>query len=157
MKGSVMKSQTLSVKAIKNGTVIDHIPAGEGLNILHYFALNELPNYVTVGFNLLSQTHQRKDLIKIEKIFFSEQEMQQIALFAPQATINIIKNFQVVEKIIPRYPDKVLGIFTCPNHNCASHREPVKSQFNVHHQSVGKPKLKCYYCEKIFPFDGFIN
>ena len=48
-----MKSQTLSVKAIENGTVIDHIPAGEGLNILHYFALNELPNYVTVGFNNL--------------------------------------------------------------------------------------------------------
>ena len=66
----------------------------------------------------------------------------------------------VVDMVMNAYtPDlyKVLGIFTCPNHNCASHREPVKSQFNVHHQSVGKPKLKCYYCEKIFPFDGFIS
>lgn len=89
-----MKSQTLSVKAIKNGTVIDHIPAGEGLNILHYFALNELPNYVTVGFNLLSQTHQRKDLIKIEKIFSVNKRCSRLPFLHHKQQLTSSKTFK---------------------------------------------------------------
>ncbi|MFH4354481.1 MAG: aspartate carbamoyltransferase regulatory subunit [Neisseriaceae bacterium] len=149
-----MKGQTLSVKAIENGTVIDHIPVGEGLNILHYFALDQLKNCVTVGFNLSSHTHSHKDLIKLENVFFSEENIQQLAFFAPQATVNIIRDFEVVKKITPSYPDEVIGIFNCPNQNCASHGEPVKSHFYVCHR-CNKPKLKCRYCEKTYPFDGF--
>ncbi|MBN3859426.1 aspartate carbamoyltransferase regulatory subunit [Neisseriaceae bacterium PsAf] len=147
-----MKEQTLSVKAIENGTVIDHIPAGEGLNILHYFALDQLQKCITVGFNLKSGTQNYKDLIKIEDVFFTEENIQQIAFFAPQCTINIIKNFEVIQKITPTYPDQVVGIFKCPNMNCASHGEPVKSHFYVKNKN-NKTKLKCHYCEKIYPFE----
>lgn len=147
-----MKEQTLTVQAIENGTVIDHIPAGEGLKILYYFNLEKGNRRITVGFNLASKTEKFKDLIKIEDIFFTEEHIQQIAFFAPHATINIIKNYEVVKKITPEFPTQIQGIFECPNQNCASHGEPVKSFFYVKNDE-DKTKLKCYFCEKIYPFE----
>lgn len=147
-----MSKQLLSVEAIEKGTVIDHIPAGKGLAILRQFKLLHYGNAVTVGFNLPSKTQGNKDIIKISGVSLDENAANQLALFAPEATVNTIENFNVVQKRHLTLPDSVSEVFRCPNSNCASHGEPVKSRFYVR-QKNGEIKLKCHYCEKTFPRD----
>ncbi|OSI16040.1 aspartate carbamoyltransferase regulatory subunit [Neisseria dumasiana] len=144
-----MEKKQYSVEAIENGTVIDHIPAGKGLTILRQFKLLHPGNAVTVGFNLPSKNHGCKDIIKISGIHLDEKESNRLALFAPEATVNVIEHFQVVEKRHLRLPDTISEVFRCPNPNCASHGEPVKSRFYVK-TSGGQTKLKCHYCEKTY-------
>ncbi|XXQ67741.1 aspartate carbamoyltransferase regulatory subunit [Neisseriaceae bacterium B1] len=144
-----MKNKKLSVEAIENGTVIDHIPAGLGLTILRQFKLLHYGNAVTVGFNLPSQSKDAKDIIKIKDVQLAERDANRLALFAPEAVVNRIENFQVAEKMNLRLPETISEVFRCPNSNCASHREPVSSRFYVQQQQE-QVKLKCHYCEKIF-------
>ncbi len=144
------QTKQLSVEAIETGTVIDHIPAGLGLTILNQFKLLHYGNAVTVGFNLPSKTQGSKDIIKIKEVLFDEKAANRLALFAPEATVNLIENFQVVRKLHLKMPDTICEVFRCPNPNCASHSEPVTSRFYVR-QSGSQTKLKCHYCEKNFP------
>lgn len=146
-----MEQQKLSVEAIQNGTVIDHIPAGLGLTILRQFKLLHYGNAVTVGFNLPSRTQGSKDIIKIKEVIFDEKAANRLAVFAPEATVNIIENFQVVRKLRLTLPETISEVFRCPNQNCASHGEPVISRFYVRQTAGGQTKLKCHYCEKTFP------
>ncbi|MBR5675253.1 MAG: aspartate carbamoyltransferase regulatory subunit [Neisseriaceae bacterium] len=148
-------NNTMTVEAIENGTVIDHIPAGFGLAILRHFKLDESGNRITVGFNLKGK-RGNKDLIKIQNVHFTDTEAAQIALFAPTATVNVIENFQVAKKIKPTLPEKVVGIFQCPNDNCASHGEPVVGTFTVK-TAHNKPRLKCFFCEKSYPIEWVVQ
>ena len=145
----------MTVEAIENGTVIDHIPAGFGLAILRHFKLDESGNRSTVGFNLKVK-RGNKDLIKIQNVHFTNTEAALIALFAPTATVNVIENFQVAKKIKPTLPEKVVGIFQCPNDNCASHGEPVVGTFTVK-TAHNKPRLKCFFCEKSYPIEWVVQ
>lgn len=145
-----MNAKQLSVEAIETGTVIDHIPAGLGLSILNQFKLLDYGSAVTVGFNLPSKTQGSKDIIKIKEVLFDEKSANRLALFAPEATVNLIENFRVVRKLHLKMPDTISEVFRCPNSNCASHGEPVKSRFYVG-QHQGQTRLKCHYCEKTFP------
>ena len=144
-----MNAKQLSVEAIETGTVIDHIPAGLGLSILNQFKLLDYGSAVTVGFNLPSKTQGSKDIIKIKEVLFDEKSANRLALFAPEATVNLIENFRVVRKLHLKMPDTISEVFRCPNSNCASHGEPVKSRFYVR-QHQGQTRLKCHYCEKTY-------
>ena len=144
-----MKNKQLSVEAIENGTVIDHIPAGLALTILRQFKLLHYGSAVTVGFNLPSQSQGAKDIIKIKDVMFSEADANRLALFSPEAVVNQIEHFVVVKKMRLTLPETISEVFRCPNTNCASHSEPVRSQFYVRQQN-GFTKLKCHYCAKTF-------
>lgn len=138
-----------NVEAICDGTVIDHIPAGQGLVILQQFALNDLGERVTVGFNLTSQDMGHKDIIKVENVHFNADQANRLAFFAPNATVNVIRNYEVAEKLSLNLPEQIQGLFRCPNGNCASHKEPVLSRFKVKSKD-GDVKLRCHYCEKTY-------
>ena len=144
-----METPKLSVEAIEKGTVIDHIPAGKGLIILRQFKLLHYGSAVTVGFNLPSKTQGSKDIIKITGVWLDDNAANRLALFAPEAVVNTIDHFKVINKRRLTLPDEIGEVFRCPNTNCASHGEPVKSRFYVRKQS-GQTKLKCHYCEKTF-------
>ena len=148
-----METPKLSVEAIEKGTVIDHIPAGKGLIILRQFKLLHYGSAVTVGFNLPSKTQGSKDLIKITGVWLDDNAANRLALFAPEAVVNTIDHFKVINKRRLTLPDEIAEVFRCPNTNCASHGEPVKSRFYVRKQS-GQTKLKCHYCEKTFSRDS---
>ncbi len=148
-----METPKLSVEAIEKGTVIDHIPAGKGLIILRQFKLLHYGSAVTVGFNLPSKTQGSKDIIKITGVWLDENAANRLALFAPEAVVNTIDHFKVINKRRLTLPDEIAEVFRCPNTNCASHGEPVKSRFYVRKQS-GQTKLKCHYCEKTFSRDS---
>lgn len=142
-------NKTLSVAAIQNGTVIDHISSEQTLRILHMLKLLEKKLRVTVGFNLPSKRMASKDLIKIENHELTPQEANEITVFAPEATINIIRNYEVEKKLKTTMPDSIRAVFVCPNKACITHVEPVDSHFNI--QDHGRIlELTCKYCEKSF-------
>ncbi len=151
-----MNQKQYSVEAIQDGTVIDHIPAGQGLAILRQFKLLHYGSAVTVGFNLPSKTQGSKDIIKISGVMLDDAAANRLALVAPEVTVNIIHDFQVVEKKHLKLPDTISEVFRCPNANCASHGEPVKSRFYVLTRN-GQTKLKCHYCEKTFARQSVIE
>ena len=145
-------SNKLQVEAICNGTVIDHIPAGQGVKILDRLHLLNSDARITVGFNLPSKEQGAKDIIKVEGRKFTEQEANELALFAPTATINVIDDYKVVDKFQMSTPETLKGILGCPNSNCITHNEPVESFFYLR-QKNKDIQLKCHYCEKSFSKD----
>ncbi|MCX8958508.1 aspartate carbamoyltransferase regulatory subunit [Erwinia psidii] len=139
----------LQVEAIKRGTVIDHIPAQIGFKLLSLFRLTETDQRITIGLNLPSGEMGRKDLIKIENTFLTDDQINQLAVYAPHATVNRIDNYDVVGKIAPTLPDRIDRVLTCPNSNCISRSEPVNSSFSVKKRNEDV-QLTCKYCEKEF-------
>lgn len=143
----------LSVAAIENGTVIDHIPAGFGMHIVRLLKLAEHKKKVTLGLNLPSQTMGYKDLIKVEDREITTEEANQIAVFAPKASINIIRGYRLEKKFKVIMPKKITKILQCPNHRCITNHEPMQTHFLV--QKYGtKVHLQCHYCEKSFAHDA---
>ncbi|EIZ1007646.1 aspartate carbamoyltransferase regulatory subunit [Vibrio vulnificus] len=143
------KETKLQVEAIKNGTVIDHIPAQIGIKVLKLFDMHNSSQRVTIGLNLPSSALGNKDLLKIENVFINEEQASKLALYAPHATVNQIEDYQVVKKLALELPEFVSDVFECPNTNCITHNEPVASNFRVF-EKKGDVRLKCKYCEKVF-------
>lgn len=139
----------LQVEAIKRGTVIDHIPAQVGFKLLTLFQLTETDQRITIGLNLPSKEQGRKDLIKIENTFLTDEQVNQLALYAPHATVNRIDEYEVVGKSKPTLPSRIDKVLVCPNTNCISRSEPVHSSFAVKKRDENI-SLKCKYCEKEF-------
>ena len=140
----------LKIKAIENGTVIDHITANKALHILKVLGLpdSETKN-VTIAMNVSSNEIGRKDILKIENRELDHKELNQVALIAPNATINIIRNFEPVKKDKIILPDKISSILRCTNPKCITNNknEPITPVFNV----IDKypPVVRCQYCEKL--------
>lgn len=144
-------SETLSVSAIQEGTVIDHIAAGKALKILKILPYDT--HLVTVGLNLKSASMGLKDLIKVEQIFLTPSQAAEIAIFSPQATVNVIQNFKIVKKFPVALPAEILGIFHCPNKRCVTRHEKTLSRFSI---ETGKEVfLKCHYCDHQFPREAY--
>jgi aspartate carbamoyltransferase regulatory subunit len=141
------ENKQLVVSAIKNGTVIDHIPAKDLFKVINILGLDHIENYVTFGTNLESKKLCKKAIVKISEVFFPTEDINRIALVAPEAKLNIIKNYQVVEKNIVEVPDMIEGIAKCVNPMCITNNEAVKTKFKVLDKK--KISLKCHYCEKI--------
>ncbi|PLK57948.1 aspartate carbamoyltransferase regulatory subunit [Candidatus Palibaumannia cicadellinicola] len=139
----------LQVEAICRGTVIDHIPAHVGVKLLSLFKLAATDERITIGFNLPSNKQGKKDLIKIENVFLTEKQANQLAIYAPYATVNRIDHYDVVCKQTLTLPEHIDHVFICPNSHCISRSEPVASRFSI--KTRGKQiHLKCKYCEKVF-------
>ena len=122
--------QTLVINTIKNGTVIDHITAGEALIVLRILGIVGSTNEtVSVATNVESQELRRKDVVKIENRELKAKEVDRIALVAPNATINIIRDYRVIEKKGVIIPKVLLGVLKCPNPCCITNtNEPVNEQ-----------------------------
>lgn len=137
----------LSVSAIENGTVIDHVPAKSLFKVIQILGLDRIEKQVTFGTNLESKKLGKKAIIKIEGIFFKDEDINRIALVAPDARLNIIKDYEVIEKKEVVVPDTITGIARCMNPKCITNFEHVTTRFRV--VSKKNVTLKCHYCEKI--------
>lgn len=140
----------LKVQPIRNGTVIDHVAAGQGLRVLRILKIPRegSTSTVTAAMNVTSERHAegRKDVLKIEDRELDEDELSKIALLAPNATINIVREYNVTRKDQVALPDKVTGIVKCPNPNCITNHEAEKSQFRV--LSKDPVRLQCAFCDR---------
>jgi aspartate carbamoyltransferase regulatory subunit len=142
-----MKNNKLEVSAIKDGTVIDHIPADNLFKVINILKLENIENTITFGTNFISKRLGRKAIIKLSDIFFKDNDINRIALLAPAAKLNIIKDYKVVEKRIVEVPEEIQGIIKCVNPKCITNNENIQTKFSV--EDKNKIKLRCYYCEKI--------
>lgn len=138
--------QELQVKAIKNGTVIDHIPPGLLFKVVSLLQLDGTKNRLTIGNNLTSKKMEKKGIIKVSDRYYADEEISRIALIAPLAKINVIKEFEVIEKKVLSPPDSFKGIVKCPNPKCITNNEPMKTSFDVINKNP--ILLKCTYCER---------
>ncbi|XBC38530.1 MAG: aspartate carbamoyltransferase regulatory subunit [Buchnera aphidicola (Melaphis rhois)] len=138
----------LKVEAINCGSVIDHIPAQIGFKLLTLFRFTEIEQRITIGLNLPSRKLIKKDLIKIENIFLTDNQINQLSIYAPHATVNHIRNYKLVGKIFPTVPNRIDKILTCPNSNCVSNDSEINSSFTF--KKNNNIYLVCKYCEKEF-------
>ncbi|MHA1749805.1 MAG: aspartate carbamoyltransferase regulatory subunit [Promethearchaeota archaeon] len=142
-----MAEKQLRVRKINKGTVIDHIPQGKALTVLNLLGISESNGEcITIAMNIPSSKIGKKDIIKIENIFLSDDDFNKIALIAPKATINKIIDTKIAKKEYVTIPEQFSGIIRCINPNCISNKEnePIKSKFLVINK---KPLLlECSYC-----------
>jgi len=141
--------EELIVSKIRDGTVIDHIKAGRGKKVLDFLGINEnYPEVVTLLMNVPSKKIKKKDIVKVANKFLKQEEVNKIALIAPNATCNVIKDYKVVDKISIKLPKMIEGILKCPNPKCISNEnEPLTSKFFVEKEE--QVTLRCYYCERL--------
>ncbi|HOF21327.1 MAG TPA: aspartate carbamoyltransferase regulatory subunit [Bacteroidales bacterium] len=149
MKGG---KQQLVVSAIQNGTVIDHVPAKSLFKVIQILGLDHIENQITFGTNLESKKLGHKAIIKISERYFEDNDINRIALVAPEAKLNIIKDYMVVEKKVVKVPDYITAIAKCMNPKCITNLENVTTRFQV--ISKKNIALKCRYCEKITSGDN---
>ncbi|GHT70948.1 aspartate carbamoyltransferase regulatory chain [Bacteroidia bacterium] len=139
------KKKELQVAALENGTAIDHIPADQLFKVVSLLGIEHLKTRVTIGYNLDSKKMGKKGIIKISDKFFEQDEINRISLIAPTVNLNIIRDYEVVEKKRVSLPDEMCGIVKCNNPKCITNNEPMQTRFQV----IDKENvtLKCHYCE----------
>lgn len=150
-------TRDIKVKKIKNGTVIDHILAGQALNVLKILGITQdyPKTTVTVAMNVPSKKVGLKDIVKVEGREIVADEVDKISLITPEASINIIRNYEVVEKKKVSIPEVVESVLRCDNPNCITNYETARSRFTVEKK---KPiKLRCAYCERSMGEEGLVK
>ena len=143
-----MTRKELVVSALENGTVLDHIPAENVYKAIDLLNLRGVESQITVGINLASKLYGRKGIIKIADRFFEDDELNRLALIAPKATVNIIRDFKVVEKKQITMPKEIIGMAKCMNPKCVTNHQPIKTRFTT----IAKGEeisLLCHFCEKV--------
>jgi aspartate carbamoyltransferase regulatory subunit len=139
------------VAALKNGTVIDHIPSDKLFMVVSILHLEKLPNQITIGNNLASKKLGSKGIIKVSDQFFTEQDINKIALIAPDAQLNIIRDYEVKEKKKLAIPDLIEDIVRCGNPNCVTNHQPINTRFELVDRNP--LTLRCHYCERMMVGD----
>jgi aspartate carbamoyltransferase regulatory subunit len=141
-----MSDIELRVSKIKDGMVIDHINGGYALDVVKILGITGRENRVmTIAINVPSKRLRVKDIVKIEGRGLSSRELNRIALVAPHATINIIRDYAVVEKLEVKLPKVIEGVVKCVNPSCISNsNEPAATKFYV--ECEEPLVLRCHYC-----------
>lgn len=136
--------QELRVSKIRSGTVIDHITGGESIHVLSILGIvGGGGETVSIVMNVDSDRLGKKDIVKVENRELSQDEVDVLSLIAPAASINIIRDYEVVEKRRVARPDEVVGVLSCPNPQCiTTEDEPVETRFEVVDDGV-----RCCYCD----------
>lgn len=136
----------LAVAALKNGTVIDHIPAQSLFKVVSLLGIENLKSSVTIGYNLDSKKLGKKGILKVADVFFEEDILNRLALLAPNVNVNIINDYKVVKKYKVTLPDDIVGIVRCNNPKCITNNEPMPTHFHV--EDKDNVQLRCHYCER---------
>lgn len=141
-----MNKKERLVAAIENGTVIDHIPADKTYQVASLLGIFDLKTPVTIGINYPSQKVGNKGIIKVSDKFFTDDEISRLSVVAPKVILNIIRDYEVVEKKTVETPDELRGIVHCNNPVCVTNNEPMATIFHVIDKERGV--CKCHYCDK---------
>lgn len=141
-----MNKKERLVAAIQNGTVIDHIPAAKTYQVASLLHLFDLNTPVTIGNNFVSKKVGRKGIIKVSDKFFTDEEISRLSVVAPKVVLNIIRDYEVVEKKTVETPDILKGIIKCNNPMCVTNHEPMQTVFHVTDKETGS--VSCHYCER---------
>ena len=134
----------MNIDSIKNGIVIDHITAGQGMRIYNLLGLDSLDCSVALIKNVSSRKMGKKDIIKIDSDFDVDTDI--LGYVDPDITVNIIKDGKTVEKKSIALPEKLTGVLTCKNPRCISATEQELPQiFKLTDRA--RRVYRCIYCE----------
>ena len=134
----------MNIDSIKNGIVIDHITAGQGMRIYNLLGLDSLDCSVALIKNVSSRKMGKKDIIKIDSDFDVDTDI--LGYVDPDVTVNIIKDGKTVEKKSIALPEKLTGVLTCKNPRCISATEQELPQiFKLTDRA--RRVYRCIYCE----------
>ncbi|MBE7016428.1 MAG: aspartate carbamoyltransferase regulatory subunit [Ruminococcaceae bacterium] len=134
----------MNIDSIKNGIVIDHISAGNGMKLYHLLKLDELDISVAIIKNVLSKKTGKKDIIKIDGDIALD--MNILGYVDPDATVNIIKDGNVFKKERVDLPDTIKNVIFCKNPRCiTSVEQEIDHVFNLADKE--KRIYRCIYCE----------
>lgn len=144
-----MQESELIVRRIREGTVIDHIDEGRGLDVLNALKIDGRDGgLITVALNVPSGKYSKKDIIKVENRFLIDEDTSKLAVIAPKSTVNIIKDYKLVEKRRVSLPKEIDKIFRCSNPDCITNSsERIESIMDV--VDGDNLVLKCRYCGRI--------
>ncbi len=134
----------LAVAALRHGTVIDHIPSNVVFQVVKILGLEDTDHAVTIGLNLASKKLGSKGIVKVADMVFDDATLNRIALIAPTAVVNTIRDYKVVEKHRVALPDVITGIVRCANPKCITNNEPMQTKFDV--ISRQPVTIRCRYC-----------
>lgn len=135
------------VAAIENGTVIDHIPSSKLFEVVNLLHLDQIKSSsIMMGYNLKSKKHGTKSIIKVADKFFTDAELNRLSIVAPNVSLCIIRDYEVVEKKKVSLPSEIKGIVRCANPKCITNNEPMATHFTT--VDAEKGTLRCRYCEK---------
>ena len=134
--------EILNIDSIENGYVIDHIPAGKGMQIYNILFLDKLSCQVAIITNAKSKKNDVKDIIKINELV--DLDLDVIAYIAPNATVNVIKNSERIDKKNLSLPKEIKNVVKCPNPRCISNNEDIDHIFKLTDE---KGTYRCLYCE----------
>ncbi|MGL4851494.1 MAG: aspartate carbamoyltransferase regulatory subunit [Phocaeicola sp.] len=140
------KKQALQVAALQNGTVIDHIPSDKLFTVVSLLGLQHTDSNLTIGNNFESKKLGKKGIIKVEDRYFTDEEISRLSIVASNIKLNIIRDYEVVDKRQVVIPNELRGIVKCNNPKCITNNEPMTTLFRVIDKEGGI--LKCHYCEK---------
>ena len=134
----------MNIDSIKNGIVIDHITAGQGMRIYNLLGLDPLDCSVALIKNVSSRKMGKKDIIKIDSDFDVDTDI--LGYVVPDVTVNIIKDGKTLEKKSIALPEKLTGVVTCKNPRCISATEQELPQiFKLTDRA--RRVYRCIYCE----------
>ena len=145
------------VTAIKNGTVIDHIPSGQALKVLELLNLSgDTSVPVSLVMNVPSKKMGAKDIIKVEDRELTQSELDRLALVAPDSSIAIIRAYSVAEKLNVNLGDEVINVVRCTFSNCITQnpREPLPHRLKV--IRTAPLALRCQYCQRPQDLDELV-
>ena len=132
------------VDEIKNGLVIDHIKAGQAMEIYKFLGLDKLDCTVAIIKNAVSRRMGKKDIIKIDAAI--ELDVSVLGYIDHNLTINVIKDGVNIRKYHPELPLEIVDIVKCKNPRCITSTEQELShvfKLTDRENSV----YRCIYCE----------
>jgi len=145
--------QKKQVAKLRHGTVIDHLSPGMALKALEMIGLPH-EHSALIGVNLASAKAGRKDILKLENVALSDEQIENLAVFGPNATVCYIREYEIVNKVRVKLPDVLEGILRCPNPNCITNHDRITTRFDV--ESTTPTEVRCTFCERLISEDEIV-
>lgn len=134
----------MRIGMIEEGVVIDHIPAGRGMELYRYLSLGNLQTQVALIKNASSVKMGRKDIIKVAG--YMDLNLDILGYIDPGITVNIIKDSKLIRKSHPKPPEKIVDVIRCRNPHCITSSERAISHvFKL--TDIKNGTYRCIYCE----------
>jgi aspartate carbamoyltransferase regulatory subunit len=136
----------LNIAKIRNGIVIDHIKAGQGIHIFNWLGLDKAPYTVAFVVNANSRGMGKKDIIKIDNTITINFDL--LGLIDPNITVNVIEDEKITRKINLKLPERVENVILCKNPRCITSTEKyVPHIFCLENEQ--NRSYRCEYCDEI--------
>jgi aspartate carbamoyltransferase regulatory subunit len=136
----------LNIDKIKNGIVIDHIRAGQGIRIFNWLGLDKAPYTVAFVVNANSKIIGKKDIIKIDNAITINFDV--LGLIDPNITVNVIEDQEITKKIKLQLPERVENVLICKNPRCITSTEKYTPHI-FHLENARLQSYRCEYCDDI--------